>query len=83
MSNANRFRAEYILTTFASDFRRKASVDLFMRVVGVSDYVNVVLIPELAVMLIMEDMKVGYERAREILQESTRLGELLHEETLL
>lgn len=50
---------------------------------GVPDYVNAVLVPELAVMLIKEDMRVAEEVARDILRKSTRLGELLNEETSL
>lgn len=49
-----------------------------MRNTGVSNYVNTVLMPELAMMLIKEDMRIGDEKARRILQESRRLGEKLH-----
>lgn len=55
------FRSEYILTEFGSDFRRKAIVNSFLRVVEVSDYVNAVLVPELTVLLIMENMRIVYE----------------------
>jgi hypothetical protein len=44
----------------------------------VADYVVTVLVPQLAVMLIKEDMRAGDEEARRILQESTRLGQTLH-----
>jgi hypothetical protein len=37
-----------------------------------------VLAPELATMLIMEDMNVDAERAREIMRESVELGDLLN-----
>ena len=37
-----------------------------------------VLAPELAAILIMEDLNVSAERAREILEESSELGELLN-----
>lgn len=51
-----------------------------LRSVRVADYVVTVLVPELAVMLTKEDMTACDERAREILQESARLGETLHGE---
>lgn len=37
-----------------------------------------VLVPELAMRLIMEDMKVGEEDARNIMDESTAVGLLLN-----
>jgi hypothetical protein len=46
----------------------------------VANYIVKVLVPELAVMLIKEDMRACDEKARRILQESTRLGEALHED---
>jgi hypothetical protein len=33
-----------------------------------------VLVPEVATRLVMDDMKVGEERAREIMEESNQLG---------
>lgn len=50
---------------------------------GVPDYVKAVLVPELAVMLIIEDMRVDEEMARSILQKSARPGELLNDELAL
>lgn len=52
-----------------------------MREVGVGAYVVTVLVPELAAMLIKEDMKVDDDEiARQILQMSAGLGETLHED---
>ena len=51
-----------------------------MRITGVADYVVTVLVPELAVMLIKEDMRACDEEARRVLRESARLGETLHED---
>ena len=51
-----------------------------MRTTGVADYVVTVLIPELAVMLIKDDMRVCDKEARRILQDSRRLGEILHKD---
>jgi hypothetical protein len=52
--------------------------DWLLRIVGVAEYITSVLIPELAVMLIKNDMKVCDKRARQILEESARLRETLH-----
>ena len=71
---------EQIIYLFGSEFPRWAVKDRLLRSVGVADYVVTVLVPELAVMLIKEDMTVCDERAREILRESARLGEMLHGE---
>ena len=46
-----------------------------VRTVGVADYVVTALVPELP---IKEDTKVCSERARQILEESARLGETLN-----
>jgi hypothetical protein len=45
-----------------------------------TDYVITDMIPELATMLIKEDMGACGKKARQILQESARLGETLHED---
>jgi RTC4-like domain len=55
--------------------------DPLLRIVGVGAYVVTVLVPELAVMLIKEDMQVDDDEiARQILQKSAGLGETLHED---
>jgi hypothetical protein len=74
------FRVEHITFELRSDFPRRAVEDRLLRKVGVGEYVATVLGPELAVMLIKEDMKVCDETARQILQESAPLGETLHED---
>lgn len=68
------------MTEFGSELRQKASKDRLMRINGVGSYVLTVLVPELAVMLVKEDMKVSNKFARQILQESTRLEATLHED---
>lgn len=65
------------MATFGSELRRRAIRDRLMRTTGVADFVVTVLVPELAVMLIKEDMRTGDEEARRILQESRPLGEVL------
>ena len=65
---------------FSSTLRSISTKDDFVAVQGVPTFVQLVLVPELTVMLVKGDMQVDDERAREILQESRDLGELLNEE---
>jgi hypothetical protein len=46
-----------------------------MHAIGICHYVMAALVPELAVRLIKEDMKVCDESARQILPESRRFGD--------
>jgi hypothetical protein len=72
---------EHIIFELRSDFPRRMPKDRLLRMVGVGAYVVTVLVPELAVMLIKEDMKVDDdETARQILRKSAGLGETLHED---
>lgn len=71
---------EYIMATFASRIRRLAGTDKLVSAGGVSGFVQAVLAPELAVMLVQDDMKVDDEQARVILKESSNIGNLLNEE---
>jgi hypothetical protein len=71
---------EHIIFELTPDFPRRRAEDRLLREVGVGAYVVTVLVPELAVMLIKEDMKVDDEIARQILQKSADLGETLHED---
>jgi hypothetical protein len=45
---------------------------------GVAPYARLVLAKELATLLIRDEMKVSIERAREILEESAAVGEVLN-----
>ena len=65
---------------FGCDLCRRAITDRLVRITGVADYVVTVLVPELAVMLIKEDMRACDEEARRVLRESARIGETLHED---
>ncbi len=73
-------RAENIMSRFASKLRRLAASDKLISSAGVSRYVQAVLVPELAVLLVMDDMKVDEEKAREVLRDSVEIGNLLNEE---
>lgn len=51
-----------------------AITDAVIARVGVAAFAQSVLVPELAVRLVAEDMRVGEERAREVLGESKEMG---------
>lgn len=66
---------------FSPKLRRLAVSDKLVSSSGVLNYVQAVLVPELAVLLVKEDMGVDEdERAREILRASVEIGDLLNEE---
>ncbi|KAI4171429.1 MAG: hypothetical protein LQ343_004285 [Gyalolechia ehrenbergii] len=71
---------EYIMANFASRIRRMAGTDKLISAGGVSGFVQAVLAPELAVLLVKDDMRVDDEQARVILKESFDIGNLLNEE---
>jgi len=73
-------RAENIMSRFASKLRRLAASDKLISSGGVSGFVQAVLVPELAVLLVMDDLNVDLERAREVLRDSAEIGNLLNEE---
>ena len=74
-------RTENIMTRFTSKIRRLSASDNLISVGGVSEFVQAVLVPELAVLLIKEDMDIDDdERAREVLRNSVDIGHLLNEE---
>lgn len=75
-----RVMTEFIMGKLSDVIRRRAVEDKLISVRSYTGYVQTVLVPELTVRLIMEDMSVTEERAREVLQESVEVGELLHEE---
>ncbi|KAL7272859.1 hypothetical protein RUND412_004324 [Rhizina undulata] len=76
-----------LLHTITMDLGTKvgnaAKSDALIRRGGVAAFIQTVLVPELAVRLIMEDMKAGEETARKILEESRDIGEKLHMEEAL
>ncbi|KAL0938756.1 uncharacterized protein CTRU02_205366 [Colletotrichum truncatum] len=72
--------SEGIISRFSSVLRKRAVEDRLISSRGYSNYVESVLVPELAVLLICEDMKIGPEEARDVLEESKWIGDLLHED---
>ncbi|KAL8714741.1 MAG: hypothetical protein Q9220_001254 [cf. Caloplaca sp. 1 TL-2023] len=75
-----RILMDYIMSEFASSIRRLAGTDRLVSAGGVSGFVQAVLAPELAVMLVKDDMHINEEQARVILKESSEIGHLLNEE---
>ena len=72
---------DYLVTSFSRPLRRLAKTDkLIVASGGVSAFVQAVLVPELTVSLVKEDMRVDDEAARQIIRESSKLGELVNEE---
>ncbi|OCL10668.1 hypothetical protein AOQ84DRAFT_275659, partial [Glonium stellatum] len=66
---------ERVTARFAAELRRRAPADRLIAAGGVGQFVQEVLVPELVTLLIMEDMEVGEEQAREILRESGAIGD--------
>jgi hypothetical protein len=54
--------------------------DATIQAIGVGPFVSAVLVPELTVLLTMEDMNVDEEQARVVMRESAPIGMLVHPE---
>lgn len=67
----------YIGKHFASSVSKRAELDPVMSAQGPMAYIQEVLVLEVVTLLIKEDMKCDDVRAREIMAESTYIGELL------
>lgn len=79
-SRGARVMNENLIDRF-SDLLRKAAVrDRLVSARGHTAFVQFVLVPELGVRLIMQDMGVSAERARTIMEDSQKVGNLLNEE---
>ncbi|CAJ2501173.1 Uu.00g040260.m01.CDS01 [Anthostomella pinea] len=75
-----RIMTEYIMRTLSSVVRKRAVEDRLVSARGYTGYVQAVLVPELTVRLIMEDMSVTELAARQTMQDSVEVGELLYED---
>jgi hypothetical protein len=58
---------EYILAEFGPELRRRAVLNGLIRASGLIYYVIIILVPELAVILIQEDIKMCDKTAKQIL----------------
>lgn len=72
--------SENTMRKFTPLLKQRMVIDRLMAARGFTPYVEYVVVPEVAVKLIMEDMRVDAEKAREIMAESIAAGELLSEE---
>lgn len=73
--------SESIMQHFTPLLKKRTATDRLMSARGFTGFVQSVLVPEVTVMLIMEDMTgVDVDKAREILIESAAMGELVHDE---
>lgn len=83
-ARGEKLMTEHILGHFAGRLRDLAVCDPLIAssgvAGGVSGFVQAVLVPEVAVELVREDMKVSAKAARQLLGESLEVGELLNEE---
>jgi hypothetical protein len=78
---ADIFRMDFITKECSASLRSQIASDKLIAARDVSGYIHMVLAPELAMRLVMEDMKVDMDQARQIMAESTELGDLLHGST--
>ena len=69
------------MSKFTRKIRRLAASDDLISSGGVSEFVQAVLVPELAVLLVQTDMHIDdKEKAREVLRNSVDIGHVLNEE---
>ncbi|EEP76972.1 predicted protein [Uncinocarpus reesii 1704] len=76
----SRMMMDSIIMKFATKIRHLAPSDPLMQATGVSGFVQAVLVPELTVMLVRDDMGVDDENARQIMRDSSMIGNLLNEQ---
>ena len=71
--------SEYIISTFSKDLQRVVTEKKVTQDYGgVPTYVQEVLIPEILSIFVAEDMDVGRDEARSILEKSREIGEILN-----
>lgn len=71
---------DYLVGKFANILMEKAVDDPVIAGRGPAAFIQSVLVAELAVQLVMVDMGVPLAEAREIMEESKALGEMVHED---
>lgn len=79
-SRGLRLMTENIMSKFTPKLKKRAPIDRLIAARGPTAFVESVVVPEVTVLLIKEDMKVDEDAAREILQESREIGDLVNEE---
>ncbi|KAJ6000651.1 hypothetical protein N7481_001060 [Penicillium waksmanii] len=67
-----------VVDRFSATLRRLSASDNIIKTAGVAGYAQSVLVPELALCLVKEDMRVDDDAARKILRDSIDLGQKLN-----
>ena len=57
-----------------------AASDRIIASCGTAGYIQTVLVPELAALLIQDDLKIDESEARKVLEESGEIGDLLNDD---
>jgi RTC4-like domain len=65
---------------FTDRIRKLAPKDRLISSGGISSFVQTVMVPELAVLLVQEDMGLDGDMARKVLVDSIDIGDLLNED---
>jgi hypothetical protein len=81
MANEFDYRLHIIMSKLGSRVSNAAKRDPLISGSSVSAFIQHVLVLEVAVQLIMEDMKVSQTKARRIMEESRPIGEKLNSTT--
>jgi hypothetical protein len=68
------------MSKFTPLLKKRVVKDRLMAARGVTGFVQSVLVPEVAILLIEEDMNIEAHEAIAVLRESVKIGELVHEE---
>ena len=69
---------EYLAQEHSGQLSSLANSDRLVIATGIARYVQDIVVPEIILMLVREDMKVGRSQAMQVVENSTALGELLH-----
>jgi hypothetical protein len=72
--------SEHVIRRFSDLLSERSVNDSLMTKRGTTAFVQSVIVPEVAVQLIMEDLSLDDVEARDVLIESSNIGELVHEE---
>jgi hypothetical protein len=72
--------SDHVIREFSEPLSERSVNDGLISKRGTTAFIQSVIVPELTVKLIMEDMSINDEKARNVLSESTNIGELVHEE---
>lgn len=70
----------HLTTTYRAKVTTLGRTDKIVSMMDTSGYIRAVLLPELAAMLVQEDMDVDEGRARTIVEESAEIGALVNPE---